>query len=69
VPYGIYDLAANASWVSVGMNHDTSAFAVQTIRRWWQDIGCKLFRDSSDGRSATRSDGRLNGPKVGVSRA
>ena len=35
VPYGIYDLAANAGWVSVGMNHDTAAFAVQTIRRWW----------------------------------
>jgi hypothetical protein len=39
VPYGIYDLAANAGWVSVGMNHDTAAFAVQTIRRWWQDLG------------------------------
>src|ERR687890_2609330 len=39
VPYGIYDLAANAGWVSVGMDHDTAAFAVQTIRRWWQQIG------------------------------
>ena len=39
VPYGIYDLAANAGWVSVGMNHDTAAFAVQTIRRWWHEIG------------------------------
>jgi hypothetical protein len=39
VPYGLYDLAANAGWVSVGMNHDTAAFAVQTIRRWWQQIG------------------------------
>jgi hypothetical protein len=39
VPYGIYDIAANAGWVSVGMNHDTAAFAVQTIRRWWDDIG------------------------------
>ena len=39
VPYGIYDLAANAGWVSVGMNHDTAAFAVQTIRRWWHDVG------------------------------
>ena len=43
VPYGIYDLAANAGWVSVGMNHDTAAFAVQSIRRWWQDIGCKRY--------------------------
>jgi len=39
VPYGIYDLAANAGWVSVGMDHDTAAFAVQAIRRWWQEIG------------------------------
>ncbi|WP_158932297.1 ISAzo13 family transposase [Acidisphaera sp. S103] len=39
VPYGIYDLAANAGWVSVGMNHDTAAFAVQTIRRWWGEVG------------------------------
>ncbi len=39
VPYGIYDLAANAGWVSVGIDNDTAAFAVQTIRRWWQDVG------------------------------
>ena len=39
VPYGIYDLAANAGWVSVGIDHDTAAFAVQTIRRWWQADG------------------------------
>ena len=39
VPYGVSDLAANAGWVSVGMNHDTAAFAVRTIRRWWQQIG------------------------------
>ncbi len=39
VPYGVYDLAANAGWVSVGLDHDTAAFAVQTIRRWWQAVG------------------------------
>ena len=39
VPYGIYDLAANAGWVSVGMDHDTAAFAVQAIRRWWDEVG------------------------------
>jgi hypothetical protein len=39
VPYGVYDLAANTGWVSVGIDHDTAAFAVQTIRRWWQEIG------------------------------
>ena len=39
VPYGIYDLAANAGWVSVGMDNDTAAFSVQTIRRWWSSVG------------------------------
>src|SRR5690242_1347921 len=39
IPYGIYDLAANAGWVSVGVDHDTAAFAVQSIRRWWHDVG------------------------------
>jgi hypothetical protein len=46
VPYGIYDIAANAGWVSVGINHDTSAFAVQTVRRWWQDIGRVRYPDA-----------------------
>jgi hypothetical protein len=39
VPYGVYDLAADAGWVSVGSDHDTGAFAVQSIRRWWQEVG------------------------------
>ena len=38
-PYGVYDVAANAGWVSVGTDHDTAAFAVQTIRIWWQKAG------------------------------
>jgi hypothetical protein len=42
-PYGVYDLAANAGWVSVGMNNDTAAFAVQTIRRWWQEVGQERY--------------------------
>ena len=39
VPYGIYDLAANAGWVSVGIDHDTAVFAVHTIRCWWHEVG------------------------------
>ncbi|MEV6869104.1 ISAzo13 family transposase, partial [Streptosporangium subroseum] len=39
IPYGIYDLAANTGWVSVGTDHDTAAFAVATLRRWWDAIG------------------------------
>ena len=38
-PYGVYDLAANAGWVSVGIDHDTATFAVATIRRWWYGAG------------------------------
>jgi transposase len=39
IPYGVYDLSADTGWVSVGVDHDTSAFAVATIRRWWQARG------------------------------
>jgi hypothetical protein len=39
VPYGIYDLAANTGWVSVGCDGDTAAFAVETLRRWWNKVG------------------------------
>src|SRR5512140_1758589 len=39
IPYGIYDLAADTGWVNVGTDHDTAAFAVESIRRWWNDAG------------------------------
>src|SRR3954471_1028770 len=39
VPYGVYDLTADAGWVNVGVDHDTSAFAVASIRRWWRARG------------------------------
>lgn len=38
-PYGVYDLARNEGWVSVGVDHDTAAFAVESIRRWWRWMG------------------------------
>jgi hypothetical protein len=38
-PYGVYDIAHNAGWVSVGIDHDTASFAVNAIRRWWQRMG------------------------------
>src|SRR3990172_2344303 len=38
-PYGVYDLARNVGWVSVGVDHDTAAFAVESIRRWWNGMG------------------------------
>jgi len=39
VPYGVFDVAANEGWVSVGLSHDTSEFAVEAIRRWWSRMG------------------------------
>ncbi len=39
IPYGVYDLAANEGWVSVGDDHDTPAFAVASIARWWERMG------------------------------
>jgi len=38
-PYGVYDVAKDAGWVSVGVDHDTAAFAVESIRRWWSSMG------------------------------
>ena len=43
VPYGIYDLSADSGWVNVGVDHDTSAFAVASIRRWWQSRGTQDY--------------------------
>jgi len=39
IPYGVYDLTRNMGWVSVGIDHDTAAFAVNSIRRWWRTMG------------------------------
>ncbi len=46
-PYGVYDLAANEAWVSVGTDHDTAAFAVESIRRWWRTMGAPLYPDAT----------------------
>ena len=43
IPYGIYDLAHNQGWVNVGQDHDTSAFAVKSIRRWWLRWGTTVY--------------------------
>ena len=46
VPYGVYDIEQNQGWVSVGVNYDTAKFAVSTIRNWWYEMGCSLYKDS-----------------------
>ena len=43
IPYGIYDIGNNLGWVNVGCDHDTSSFAVASIRRWWSGMGSPLY--------------------------
>ena len=43
IPSGVYDEATNSGWVSVGIDHDTAAFAVETVRRWWRYMGSKVY--------------------------
>jgi hypothetical protein len=47
IPYGVYDLSANDGWVSVGVDHDTAAFAVETIRRWWFTMGSERYPNAT----------------------
>ena len=73
VPYGIYDLAANAGWVAQGraegrrtgsgIDHDTAAFAVQTIRAWWHNVGAKRYPDARC-LTITADGGGSNGSRV-----
>lgn len=64
-PYGIYDMARNTGWVSVGIDHNTAAFAVESVRRWWQSEGstlyegCKALLITADGGSSNGSKVRL----------
>ena len=62
-PYGIYDIAANAGWVSVGIDHDTAAFAVNTIRRWHEAVGCGRY-ENADRLLITADGGGSNGLRV-----
>lgn len=65
VPYGIYDLAANEGFVNVGISADTAEFAVNSIRKWWFEVGKELYPSSSelyinaDGGGSNSSRGRL----------
>lgn len=43
IPYGVYDVTNNQGWVSVGTDHDTAEFAMETIRRWWLQMGSKSY--------------------------
>jgi transposase len=48
VPYGIYDVVHNSGFINVGIDHETAEFAVESIRRWWRNIGRDLYPTSKD---------------------
>ena len=62
-PYGVYDTTANAGWVSVGVDHDTAEFAVETLRRWWEKMGCLRYPDATE-LLVTADGGGSNGTRV-----
>lgn len=62
-PYGVYDIGADEAWVSVGTDHDTSAFAVQTIRRWWFSMGRARYPQAKQ-LLITADGGGSNGHRV-----
>jgi transposase len=62
-PYGVYDVTRNAGWVSVGVDHDTAAFAAQSIRRWWESMGREAYPQATR-LLITADSGGSNGARV-----
>jgi hypothetical protein len=62
-PYGVYDLAQNTGWVNVGTDHDTAAFAVESIRRWWTSMGQAVY-PAATRLLITADGGGSNGSRV-----
>jgi DNA-binding phage protein len=63
IPYGVYDLATNSGWVSVGVDHDTSTFAVEAVRRWWRSMGNERYPQAQR-LLITADGGGSNGSRV-----
>ena len=63
IPYGVYDLGRNVGWVSVGIDHDTATFAVNTIRRWWRQMGQKSY-PKADSLLIIADSGASNGTRL-----
>jgi len=62
-PYGVYDLTGNVGWVNVGRDHDTAAFAVESIRRWWHSMGQPMYPQATR-LLITADSGGSNGYRV-----
>ncbi|MCL4393256.1 MAG: ISAzo13 family transposase [Chloroflexi bacterium] len=63
IPYGVYDIRYNLGWVSVGIDHDTASFAVESIRRWWQQMGQPRYPNATR-LLVTADAGGSNGPRI-----
>ena len=62
-PYGVYDLSCNEGWVSVGISRDTAEFAVESIRRWWNEMGCSIYPNATQ-LLITADGGGSNGHRI-----
>jgi len=62
-PYGVYDPTVNRGWVSVGVDHDTAEFAVETLRRWWEKMGRARYPNATE-LLVTADGGGSNGSRV-----
>jgi transposase len=63
IPYGVYDVGHNLGWVSVGIDHDTASFAVESIRRWWHHMGQSRYPRATR-LLVTADAGGSNGPRI-----
>jgi len=63
LPYGVFDMTRNKGWVSVGTDHDTAEFAVQTIRQWWRQMGRRVYPQAHE-LLITADGGGSNGSRV-----
>jgi Rhodopirellula transposase DDE domain len=63
IPYGVYDITANTGWVSVGIDHDTAQFAAESLRRWWQQMGSRVYPKAKE-LLVTADAGGSNGYRI-----
>jgi hypothetical protein len=63
IPYGVYDVAADQGWVSVGIDHDTAAFAVASVRHWWEQMGQPAYPTATE-LLITADSGGSNGSRT-----
>jgi Rhodopirellula transposase DDE domain len=63
IPYGVYDMTANEGWVSVGIDHDTAYFAAESLRRWWSNMGSKVYPEAKE-LLVTADGGGSNGSRL-----